>query len=225
MPPFNTFAPVAPPPVDLRPITVADYHAMGKAGIFREDERVELLDGCLLPMSPVGNDHFIVTNVLTAFFGDHRKDRYVVSVQNPIRLDDRSEPEPDVALLRPDVLTRGEVARSPDVLLLIEVADSTLKTDREVKRPRYAAAGIPEVWIVSTEGRWVEVAREPQGDDYRSIERFTSSSTRALAPSGLPAMPPLDIGSLFHGLIAQFDGAEDDYGSRIGQRRSVHPYV
>ena len=164
-------------------------------------KRVELLDGCLLPTFPVGNHHFIVTNVLTAFFGDHRHGHYFVSVHNPVRLNDRSEPEPDLALLKPGVLERGEVAGPSDVLLLVEVADTTLTTDRDVKRPRYAAAGIPEVWIVSTKGRWLEVAHDLAEGEYQTIERFSATSGRPLVPLSLPDLPPLDIASLFYGLI------------------------
>ncbi len=140
----------------LRPITVDEYHAMGRAGVFRPDERVELLDGHLLPISPVAGPHFVVTNRIERHFARHvyraSGDLAQVSVQAPIRLDDRSEPKPDVTLLRPDYDDEITVASASDVLLLVEVSASTLDFDRDVKRPRYAAAGIGEVWIVLVDG-------------------------------------------------------------------------
>lgn len=203
MPPLDADArlPVAPPPLKLRPITVADYHAMSRAGVFRDDERVELLDGCLLPMSPLGDHHLIVTNRIASHFSDHRRGRYLVSTQNSVRLDDRSEPQPDVALLLP---AYDEEVRHPeprDVLLLVEVADATLAKDRDVKRPRYAAAGIAEVWIVSTQEGCVEVAREPTVSGYGRVDVWTTESRLPLVPKMLPDLPPLDLAALFLGLI------------------------
>ncbi len=205
MPPFD-LAPLPPVALHLlRPITVDEYHAMGEAGIFRPDERVELLDGHLLPMSPIGDAHFVVTNQLTYQLGkacfQATPPLAVLSVQNPVRLDDRSEPEPDLALLVPDALSRGRVARADDVLLLVEVSDTTLAFDRGVKRSRYAAAGIPEVWVVSTKKRYVEVARDPVDGEYTHVSRFSASTEQPLVPQLLPDLPPLDVDALFHGLI------------------------
>ncbi len=197
MPPLQTAPLLASA---TRPITVEEYHAMGDAGVFRLDERVELLNGHLLPMSPVAGPHFVVTNRLNRFFGDHRAGRYQVSVQNPVRLNDRSEPEPDVALLRPDYDDEIAVADASHVLLLIEVSVSTLEKDRDLKRPSYAAAGIEEVWIVAPEGRYVEVARAPRDGEYTRIERFDVNDARPLIPQALPSLPPLDLATLFRGI-------------------------
>ncbi len=201
MPPLQTTALLASA---TRPITVDEYHAMAEAGIFRPDERVELLDGHLLSMSPVAGPHFVVTNRLNGFFARHvyREDGDLaqVSVQGPVRLNDRSEPEPDVTLLRPDYDDEIAVADASDVLLLIEVSVSTLNTDRDLKRPSYAAAGIQEMWIVAPKSRYVEVARSPRDGDYARIERFDVGDTRPLVPQALPKLPPLDLAWLFRGI-------------------------
>ncbi len=198
--------PVTPLPVDgLRPITADEYHAMGAMGIFRQGERVELINGQILPMSPVGNSHLVVTNKLEYLFARfcYAADEPLarVSVQNPIRLNDLSEPEPDLTLLHPESELRGELPRPSDVLLVVEVSDTTLKGDRLVKRPRYAEADIAEMWIVSTEGRFVEVARDPHRGDYRSIERFSAQSQQAFVPLALPGMPPIEVEALFRGIV------------------------
>jgi Uma2 family endonuclease len=188
------------PSTALRPITVDEYHTMADAGVFRPDERVELLDGHLLPMSPVAGPHFVLTNRLNTFFGDYRRGRYQISVQAPIRLDDRSEPEPDLALLRPGYDDEIAVAHAADVLLVVEVSASTLDFDRDAKRPRYAAAGIPEVWIVAAEARYVEVGRALRDGIYTRVERFDVDDDRPLVPAALPDLPPLDLKALFRGM-------------------------
>ncbi len=188
----------------LRPITVDEYHAMGRAGVFRPEERVELLDGHLLPMSPVAGPHFVVTNRLNGHFSRYvyqaSADLAQVSVQAPVRLNDQSEPEPDVTLLRPDYDDRIAVAGAGDVLLIIEVSASTLAFDQGIKRSRYAAAGIPEVWIVSVDGLWVEAAHAPDGNTYTEIRRFALGDARPLVPQSLPSLPPLDLAVLFRGM-------------------------
>jgi Uma2 family endonuclease len=172
----------APP---KRKLTVEEYHRMGEDGILRADERVELLDGELYEMPPIGDGHVGGVNRLNVRFVLRVGERAIVSVQNPIRLSDFSEPEPDVALLRPrsDFYGTGK-ARPEDVLLLIEVADSSLEYDRQSKLPRYAASGIVEVWIVDVAGGVVEVYREPAGNEYavRTVHR----RGEILSPSALP---------------------------------------
>ncbi len=190
-------------PVAVRPITVDEYHAMGRAGIFGPEERVELLNGHLLPMSPVGGPHFRITNRLTNHFARHvyrdEGDLAHVSVQGPIRLDDLSEPEPDVTLLRPEFNDELEVARAPEALLVVEVSNTTLAYDRGVKRDRYAQADIPEVWIVALEGRYIETAHTPIDGVYTEVSRYTLTDERPLIPQMLPSLPPLDLPTLFRG--------------------------
>ncbi len=199
IPPFDV-------PVAVRPITVDEYHAMGRAGIFGPEERVELLNGHLLPMSPVGGPHFRITNRLTNHFARHvyrdEGDLAHVSVQGPIRLDDLSEPEPDLTLLRPEADDELDVALASEALLVVEVSNSTLTYDRGVKRDRYAQAGIPEVWIVALEGRYVEVAHTPIDGVYTEISRYAMGDSRPLVPQMLAGLPPLDLAILFRGFAA-----------------------
>src|SRR5579862_9904434 len=138
------------PWVARRPLTVAEYHRMGEVGILTEDDRVELIEGELIAMSPIGSEHSGTVNALTHTLVLAVEDRAVVAVQNPVQLDDLSEPRPDFALLKPrDDYYRRSTPRPDDVLLLIEVADSSLAYDRNVKRSLYAWHGIPEFWIVN----------------------------------------------------------------------------
>ena len=177
-----------------RLFTADEYHALGEAGILTEDDRVELIDGQIIAMSPIGSRHLHCVNRLTRLFTTrlYREDHpeAIVSVQNPVRLNDRTEPEPDVVLLRPG-MDQGRVPTASDVLLLIEVADTTLEFDREVKLPRYAAAGIPEVWIVALEEDHLDVYRRPGSDGYlghAALERSEHATIEALPSAG-----PFDV--------------------------------
>ena len=156
-----------------RRFTVDEYHAMVQAGILTEDDRVELIDGKILLMAPVGNRHAACVKRLTRFFYQHVAERATISVQDPIRLH-RSEPEPDVALLsfREDAYA-DRLPTAEDVLLLVEVADTTLDRDENLKLPVYAAQGIPEVWIVALTEGYVDVYHRPSNDTYASRNRFS----------------------------------------------------
>jgi Uma2 family endonuclease len=150
-------------------LSVDDYYRMAEAGILHEDDRVELLDGELYEMTPIGDDHAGTTNYLNAALSRRLDVRYLVAIQNPIRLSDYSEPEPDITLLRPqNNYYRDRKPRPDDVLLLIEIADTSIDYDQTTKLPRYAAAGIVEVWIVNLGDDRVEVYRDPIGGQYRT---------------------------------------------------------
>ena len=154
--------------------TTDDYHRMAEAGILDEDDRVELLDGEIIPMAPMGNRHAACIDRLTRWLVQQLGDRAIVRVQNPISLGDYSEPEPDVSLLRPrdDFYATGERHPGPeDVLLVIEVADSTIELDRRVKLPLYARHGITEVWLLDLVRNAVEVCRQPGSEGYRQVDR------------------------------------------------------
>jgi Uma2 family endonuclease len=184
----------AHPWITRRKLDVAEYHRMAAAGILHEDDRVELIEGELVEMAPIGSPHSGTVNSLTRLLVRAAGDRAVVSVQNPVRLGDHSEPEPDFTLLRPrvdDYRLRTPVAA--DVLLLIEVADSSLRYDRTVKLPLYARHGIPEVWIVDVEHRSIEVHREPAGDGYATVSREGPGAV--LEPVLLPGVvvPAADV--------------------------------
>lgn len=142
---------------------------MAETGVLRPDARVELLNGEITDMSPVGPFDGGVTNYLIEIFTTTSKGRWLTTVQNPVRLDDHSEPQPDVMLLKPvPDFYRRRHPQPADVFLLIEVSDSSLTTDREDKIPAYGRAGIAEVWIVDLAELTVEVYREPHFMGYGS---------------------------------------------------------
>jgi len=151
-----------------RRFTVEEYCAMADAGILAEDERVELLDGDILVMPPIGEPHEFGTDLFNRELTHRLYDRALVRVQNSIRLNDYGLPEPDIAIVR----FRDDYHRNrptpADVLLVIEVADSSLRRDRELKLPHYAAAGIPEVWIANVPARQVEAFHDPVDGVYQS---------------------------------------------------------
>ena len=146
---------------------VDEYYAMAEAGILTEDDRVELLDGEIVAMAPIGSLHASVVAKLTHLFTALVGQRAVVWVQNPVRLGGRTEPQPDLMLLEPrdDYYSHGH-PMPEDVLLLIEVSDTTVESDRGVKLPLYARSGIREVWIVDLRAEAVETYSEPEGDSY-----------------------------------------------------------
>ncbi|MDW8059122.1 MAG: Uma2 family endonuclease [Thermomicrobium sp.] len=149
--------------------TIEDLERMVRAGILHEHDRVELIEGELFDMNPIGWAHQACVDWLTATFVRRLGDRAIVRTQGPIRIGDRSLPQPDLTLLepRPDFY-RHEGPRASDVLLLVEVSDTTLPYDRDVKVPLYARAGIPEVWLVDLAGEQVLVFREPAAGRYRA---------------------------------------------------------
>jgi Uma2 family endonuclease len=150
----------SPPDVSPRPFSVAEYHRMADAGILTEDDRVELLEGVIVLMSPQNEPHAHAIEVLNETLVMQVTGRYRVRPQLPLTIDDRSEPEPDLAVL-PIPQAGAPVLNRRDALLVIEVASDSLRKDRLVKSRIYARAGIPEYWIVNVEERCVEVSRDP----------------------------------------------------------------
>ena len=180
--------------LEQRLLTVDEYHTMARAGILTEDDRVELIDGKIIVMSPIGPPHIRCVIVLENMLGRRvalsgATDLFL-SVQNPVRLDIHGEPEPDVALLRLPEGPQG-TPRPEDVLLLIEVADTSLAHDRDVKLPRYAGAGIPEAWIVALEEDHIEVYRRPQAQGY--AERQVFKRGEAVEIEALPALGAFSV--------------------------------
>lgn len=144
---------------------------MIEAGILQEDDRVELIDGEILEMSPIGSRHAACVNRLNALLSQHAGNAAIVSVQNPIRLGDYSEPEPDIALLKPDSnYYVNAYPTADDILLLIEVAETSLDYDREIKIPRYAEAGISEVWLLDLRNQVIFVYTHPQNNTYQQVQ-------------------------------------------------------
>jgi len=147
--------------------TVDEYYRMAATGILGPEDRVELIEGEIIQMSPIGDRHAGNVNRATELFVTSFKGRAVVSVQNPIQLSDYTEPEPDVVLLKPrtDHYSSKKVWAG-DALLVVEVSDTTLRYDRNVKLPLYAAAGVPEVWIENLRADELLVYRNPTGKAY-----------------------------------------------------------
>jgi Uma2 family endonuclease len=184
-------------PVTRRKLDVDEYHRMGEVGILREDDRVELIEGDLVEMAPIGDPHASTVNTLTELLVAAVGRRGIVAVQNPIRLDRYSEPQPDFAVLRRhDHRYRARKPGPDDVLLLVEVADSSLRYDRSVKLPLYAKHGIPEVWIVNLGKNLVEVCRDPGSDGYDSITDAAPGTL--LEPALLPGVI-LDVADILLG--------------------------
>ena len=176
------------PWVPRRKLDVAQYHRMGEAGIFRDRERVELIEGELIQMAPIGSGHSGAVNGTNRALIRAVGDQAIVSVHGPVRLGDYSEPEPDFMLLRPrDDDYRSKTPVAEDVLLLIEVSQSSLRYDRSVKLALYARHGIAEVWIVDLAANAVEWFRLPEGESYAETGRARRGET--LTPALLPDVP------------------------------------
>lgn len=160
---------------------------MGEAGIFGEGDRVELIEGEIIEMSPIGSAHAARVKRLNRLLVRRLGTRAIVQVQDPVVLSRFSEPEPDLAVLKP----RADfyAARHPeaaDVLLIVEVADTSRHFDRGVKAPLYARAGIRELWVIDVIDEIVEVYRKPQRGAYREMIRFSRAQRVTLA-----AFPPM----------------------------------
>lgn len=176
-------------------LTVADYDRMGEAGIFGAGERVELIEGDIVDMAPIGSAHAGTVKYLIRAFNTAVGQQAIVAAQDPVVLGVHSEPQPDIALLR----VRADFYRSShpspaDILLIVEVTDTTPQYDLEVKVPLYALHGIPETWVVDLPSRVLRVFREPSSAGYRQVQAFERPET--LAPSSLPDAP-IDLTGLF----------------------------
>ena len=156
-----------------RLFTVDDYYRMADAGILTPENRVELIDGEVIQMSPIGARHAGCVNAANDLFVNAFRGRAIVSIQNPLRLNNYTEPEPDAVLLkyRSDSY-RAKRAMGSDALLVLEVADTTLSYDVNVKVPRYAESGVPEVWIEDLENNLLLVYRDPERAGYRTALTF-----------------------------------------------------
>jgi len=161
-----------------RYFSVDEYHRMGEAGIFTEDDRVELIEGEILKMTPIGSRHAGTVNRLSSNLYDFLGKRAIVAVQNPILLNDFSEPQPNIAILKPraDFYTQSLPAPA-DVLAVIEIADTSLAYDRDMKLPAYARSAIPEVWIVDLAAQAVEVHTDPINGVYRNVRSYRRGDT------------------------------------------------
>ena len=180
----TTVAPRASTPPRHR-FTVAEYYAMADVGILVENDRVELLDGDIIVMPPIGDWHQSSVDRFTNFMLPSLIGRAIVRVQGPTRLDDYSEPQPDLMLLRwRDDFYQGGHPGPSDVLLLIEVSDASVDYDRNAKLSAYARAGIPEVWIVNRQDQRIEAYTDPQEGEYSTV-RHTGRG-ESISPNAFP---------------------------------------
>jgi Uma2 family endonuclease len=166
-----------------RLFTIEEYERMVETGILERDDRVELIEGEIVEMSPIGDPHAAFVANLNHLLVSHMGDRARVWVQGPVRVPPRSKPQPDLALLRPRSYVRAG-ATAEDVLLVIEVADTSLQYDRTVKLRLYARAGIPEYWIVDANAETLAVYRTPSGDGYQDHRHASRGDT--VAPLAFP---------------------------------------
>ena len=178
-----------------RRFTVDEYYAMADAGILNENDRVELLDGDIIRMPPIGDWHQASVDQLNHHLNQLLNERAIVRVQGPTRLNPNSEPQPDVLLMRwRNDFYRGGHPNPTDVLLLIEVSDTTIDYDRNKKLSAYAHAGIPEVWIISREDRRIESYTEPSEGRYSNVRH--ASASEMIAPQAFPDVA-LEVGRFF----------------------------
>jgi Uma2 family endonuclease len=163
--------------------TVESYHQMAESGLLTEDDRIELIEGELLDMAPIGSKHANWVNRFNQVFFTSALGRYEISIQNPVILGTRNEPQPDVMLLK-KANYMNALPTAADVLLIVEVSDSTLEYDRDVKLGIYARHSIPEVWLLDVNRLELLVYREPADGQYRLMRLCSANdvATVELAP-------------------------------------------
>ena len=161
-----------------RLINVEEYTRMIEAGILTEQDKVELINGEIIEMSPSGSKHAAIIDRISNFLVSLLHKKVIIRDQSPVVTNSQSAPEPDIAVLKPKSdFYANRHPRATDTLLVIEVADSSLSTDREVKLPLYAKAGIPEYWIINLEKNEIEAHRSPQEDIYTLREILRPGKT------------------------------------------------
>jgi Uma2 family endonuclease len=171
--------------IPKRLFDVDEYHRMGEAGILREDDRVELIDGEIVAMTPIGPRHNASVDRINRSLVTAVGEQAIVRVQGSVRLDRFQEPQPDFVLLRPRPdFYASELPGPNDILLIVEIAESSAGYDRTVKARVYASAGIREYWLVDLQHRSLSQYTEPQGDAYRQVRQYAAGES--IAPEALP---------------------------------------
>jgi Uma2 family endonuclease len=170
-----------------RHFNVTEYYRMAAAGVFSEDDRVELIEGEIIEMNPIGSRHAACVGRLTKYLERLAGDSVIVWVQNPVQVNNYSEPLPDVTLLklRDDFYAHAN-PQPTDVLLIIEVADSSVEYDRDIKIPLYAEADIPEVWLVNLPKETIEIYAQPSNGAYQEIRVVQRGES--LASTSIPSL-------------------------------------
>ena len=165
-----------------RRFTREEYNRMAEVGILKPADRVELIRGEIIEMSPPGRRHIAFVNNLNRLLVRRLGDRAIVSVQNPVAFTEDTEPQPDLAVCRERTVPyKDREPYAEDVVLLIEVADTSLRYDRSTKLRLYAAAGVPEYWLVDCTAESVEVFRSPGAEGYRDVSRAAGEGTVTVA--------------------------------------------
>ncbi len=185
----------SPDEIRKHKLSIADYHRMGEAGVFAEHERTELIEGEIFDMPPIGIPHYSIVDRLTERFVIAVKGRAIVRVQNPVPLGDLSEPQPDITLLkRYEDFYRETAQQDADVLLVVEVADSSLRYDRDIKIPLFARHAIPEVWLIDVRHSKILLFQDVSSDGYRHETTLTTAGI--LSPLALPEVA-IDLSGIF----------------------------
>ncbi len=167
--------------------SVEQWRRMGEAGLFQGDSHLELIDGEVFQMAAMAHPHHVCVMRLNHLFVHAVGEQALVSVQCPLQLDDYSEPEPDLALLHPGLDSwEGRAPLASDAFLVVEVADSTLNWDVSFKAPRYARAGVPELWVVDVNAMEIRVFGDPRPDGYANARRARRDET--LVVGALPTV-------------------------------------
>lgn len=188
-----TVQPVDTPP-SRRRFSVEDYHRMVETGILSEEDRTELIDGEIIEMAPVGSRHAGHLKHLLRLVSNAVGDAAIVSVQDPVRLGEHSEPQPDLALLEPkDDFYTSAHPTADDVLLVVEIAETSLEYDRSSKIPLYASHGVGVVWLLSLRDRAIEVYEQPGEDGYQVVHTLRGDTVVEHEELGLR----FDVGELF----------------------------
>jgi Uma2 family endonuclease len=161
-----------------RRFTATEYRQMIQAGVFGPDERLELIDGEIVQMSPIGDRHAACVRRLNALLSQLFATQSIVDVQNPMMVDVAYAPQPDLALLRPrNDYYATQTPTAADCLLVIEVADTSAEFDRQIKAPRYALGGVRELWLIDLDRDVVVAYRDPVGDAYQHLQVFRRGDT------------------------------------------------
>lgn len=171
--------------------TIKEFERMGEAGIFSEDARLELIEGEIVEISPIGSRHAACVKRLSMYLSRTLGDKFIIGTQDPIQLDDFTAPQTDIALLqRREDFYESAHPKPQDVLLVIEVADTTLDYDRLIKLPLYARAGIPEVWIVNLPAEKVEIYAGLEAEEYKissEAGRGDAAHSQTISSLSIPA--------------------------------------
>ncbi|NCO75182.1 MAG: Uma2 family endonuclease [Cyanobacteria bacterium] len=174
---------------------IEEYHQIINIGIFKEDYTIELIKGEIFEMSPVGFKHASCVNKLNQFFSLQFGHEVIISVQNPIKLNNNSEPQPDLVLLKPREDFYGTQHPTPDdIFLLIEVADSSIEYDRNVKLPIYAESKIQEVWLIDLNQNFLETYKNPEANYYQNMQKLSNNNIVTL---NFPHKIDINVNNLF----------------------------